>query len=114
MLRSSAGFTGYFPFARTAVRDEFEEHRRLGPGIRVNRADEVDFGGEDDLIELVVTRPSVDTTLVLERSHSSLFVWETREKLAPTALDFADGRSIQVVFGQANQMRLWVEWTGVA
>ena len=51
---------------------------------------------------------------MLERSHSSLFVWETREKLAPTALDFADGRSIQVVFGQANQMRLWVEWTGVA
>ena len=104
---------GYFPFARTAVPEEFEEHRRLGPGIRVNRTDEVDFAGEeDDLIELVVTRPSADTTFMLERSHSSLSVWETRGKLAQTALAFTGARSNQLVFGQADQMTLWVEWTG--
>lgn len=104
--------TGYFPFARTAVPEEFEEHPRLGPGIRVNRADEMDFAGEDDLIELVVTRTSADPTFVLERTHGSLFVWETREK--QTALAFTGGRSAQLVFGQANQMTLWVEWTGTA
>ena len=106
--------TGYAPFARTAVPDEFEEHPRLGPGIRVNRADEADIAGEDDLIELVVTRPSADTTLVFERSHSSLSVWESRDKDAQTALAFRGGRSTQLVFGQANQITVWVEWAGSA
>ena len=106
-LRDAHGLTvyrpqhgpGYLPFARTPVPEEFEEHPRLGPGIRVNRADEMDSAGEDDLIELVVTRPSADTSFVLERSHSSLSVWKTREKLPQTALDFTGGRSTQLVFG---------------
>ena len=112
--------TGYFPFARTAVPEAFEEDPRLGPGIRVNRAEEVDFAAEDDLaaednlIELVVTRPSADAALVLERSDGRLSVWETREKRAQTALAFTGDRSMQLVFGQANQIRLWVEWTGSA
>ncbi|MCY3818536.1 MAG: hypothetical protein OXH52_04110 [Gammaproteobacteria bacterium] len=105
---------GYLPFARTAVREEFEEHPRLGPGIRVNRADEVDFDGEDDLIEIVITRPSPETTLVLERSHSSLAIWETRDKRAQTGLAFIDDRSVLPDFGQASRRRLWVEWTGAA
>ncbi len=121
-LRDAHGLTayrpqhgpGYLPFARTPVPEEFEEHPRLGPGIRVNRADEMDFAGEDDLIELVVTRPSADTSFVLERSHSNLSVWKTREKLPQTALDFTGGRSTQLVFGPVNQMKLWVEWTGAA
>ena len=105
---------GYSLLARTAVPEAFEEDPRLGPGIRVNRADEVDFAGEDDLIEVVVTRGSADTAFVLERSHSSLAVWETREKRAQSALAFTGGRSMQVAFRQGNQTSLWVEWTGAA
>ena len=106
--------TGYAPFARTAVPEEFEEHPRLGPGIRVNRADEADIASEDDLIELVVTRPSTGTTFVFERSHISLSVWETREKRAQTALAFSGGRSTELAFDQASQITVWVEWTSTA
>lgn len=41
----------YYPFARTAVPDAFEEDNDRGPGIRVNSADERDPTGEDSLIE---------------------------------------------------------------
>lgn len=106
--------TGYHPFARTAVPEAFEEHRALGPGIRVNRAGERDLVVEDDLIELVVTRSSVDATLALERSDTSLSVWTTRRKLPQTEVVFTNNRSTPLAFGEAHLITLWVEWTGVA
>lgn len=106
--------TGYHPFARTAVPEAFEEHRFLGPGIRVNHADELDPEVEDDLIELVVTRPAADTAFVLERNDTSLSVWKTRRKLPQTEVAFTDTRSTALAFGEAHLMTLWVEWTGAA
>lgn len=72
---------GYHPFARTAVSDDLEEHRHFGPGIRVNGADEVDPEEEDDLVELVVTRPSDSATFVLERDDPSCQSGERAEGL---------------------------------
>ena len=106
--------TGYFPFARTAVPEVFEEHRGLGPGIRVNGAGEVDPEGEDDLIEVVVGRLSANTNFVLERSDPRLSVWRTREKREQTEVSFANARSTHLAFGNAQQITLWVEWTGSA
>ena len=106
--------TGYHPFARTAVPEAFEEHRFLGPGIRVNHADERDLEVEDDLIELVVTRPSADAAFALERSDTSLSVWKTRRKLPQTEVAFTNNRSTPLAFGEAHLITLWVEWTGAA
>ena len=106
--------SGYFPFARTAVPDVFEEDRALGPGIRVNGASEADPEGEDDLIELVVRRLSADTIYLLERSDPSLSVWTTRDKRAQSEVSFANARSTHLAFGNALQITLWVEWTGSA
>ena len=106
--------TGYHPFARTAVPEAFEEHRSLGPGIRVNHADERDPEVEDDLIELVVTRSSADATFALKRSDTSLSVWTTRRKLPQTEIPFTNNRSTPLAFGEAHLITLWVEWTGVA
>ena len=106
--------TGYHPFARTAVPEDIEEHRQFGPGIRVNRANEIDPDGEDDLIELVVTRPSIEAAFILERSANSLHVWTRREKIAQTEIAFTDARSTRLDFGEAQQITLWVEWTGTA
>ena len=105
---------GYRSFARTAVPDHLEDDPILGPGIRVNHPEEQDFGGEDDLIEVVVSRPSADVTFVLERSDSSLSVWRTRTKHARTALTFSDGGYAQLSFNDTDHIRLWVEWTGAA
>ena len=106
--------TGYHPFARTAVPEGIEEHRQFGPGIRVNRENEIDPEGEDDLIELIVARPSTDETFILERSAAGLRVWTRREKLAQTEVSFADARSTRLDFGDGQQITLWVEWTGAA
>ena len=106
--------TGYHPFTRTAVPEAFEEHRFLGPGIRVNHADEWDPEVEDDLIELVVTRSSADATFALERSDTSLSVWKTRRKLPQTEVAFTNNRSTPLAFGEAHMITLWVEWTGAA
>lgn len=105
---------GYRSFTRTAVPDHLEDHHILGPGIRVNHAEEQDFGGEDDLIEVevVISQPSADATFVLERSDNSLSVWRTRTKDAQTALTFTDGRYAQLSFNDTDHIRLWVEWTG--
>ena len=106
--------TGYFPFARTAVPEVFEEHHSLGPGIRVNGAGEVDPEGEDDLIEVIVGHPSANATFVLERSDPRLSVWSTREKRDQTEISFVNARSTRLAFGNARQITLWVEWTGNA
>ena len=104
------------PFARTAVPETFEEDKGRGPGIRVNSTGERDPAGEDDLIEVVVTRPSANATVVLERSNSNLSVWTTRTKHARTEVAFTNNRStrLDLAFGQATEITLWVEWTGVA
>ena len=104
------------PFARTAVPEAFEEDKDRGPGIRVNSTSERDPAGEDDLIEVVVTRPSANATVVLERSDSNLSVWATRTKRARTEIAFTNDRStrLDLAFGQATEITLWVEWTGVA
>ena len=109
----------YYPFARTAVPDAFEEDNDRGPGIRVNSAGERDPAGEeDDLIEVRVTRPSANATVVLERSDINLSVWRTRTKRARTEIPFSQNRSIRLdsdsAFGQDTELTLWVEWTGVA
>ena len=106
--------TGYHPFTRTAVPEAFEEDRFLGPGIRVNHADERDLEVEDDLIELVVTRPSADSAFALERSDTSLSVWKTRRKLPQTEVTFTNNRSTPLAFGKAQLITLWVEWSGAA
>lgn len=109
----------YYPFARTAVPDSFEEDNDRGPGIRVNSAGEKDPAGEeDDLIEVRVTRPSANAAVVLERSDTNLSVWRTRTKRARTEIPFSQNRSIRLdsdsAFGQDTELTLWVEWTGVA
>lgn len=106
--------TGYHPFTRTSVPEIFEEHGLLGAGIRVNHAGEVDPDGEDDLIELVVARPSADAAFVLERSDTRLSVWRTRGKQPRTEVVFNGALSTHLGVGEAQQMTLWVEWTGTA
>ena len=107
---------GYHPFARTAVPEAFEEDNDRGPGIRVNSAGERDFAGEDDLIAVVVTRPSANATVVLERSDTNLSVWTTRTKQEGTEITFTGTHSVQLgpAFGQATELPLWVEWIGGA
>ncbi|MYH29304.1 MAG: hypothetical protein F4137_10710 [Acidobacteria bacterium] len=105
---------GYFPFARTGVPEDLEEDPDLGPGIRVNGAEEVDPEGEDDLIELVVERGSSEAVFALERSDPALSVWTTREKRPETELAFTGSRSETLVFSEAGQLTLWVEWNGTA
>lgn len=107
----------YSPFARTVVPEAFEEDNDRGPGIRINSADERDtVAGEDDLIEVVVTRPSANAPVVLERSDTNLSVWTTRAKRARTEIVFTSARStrLDLAFGQATAITLWVEWTGTA
>ena len=112
----------YYPFARTAVPEAFEEDNDRGPGIRVNSADERDPTGEDniieedDLIEVRVTRPSANATVGLERSDTNLSVWKTRTKRAGSEIPFSQNRSIRLDsdFGQDTELTLWVEWTGGA
>lgn len=101
---------GYAPFERTRVREEHEEDPELGPGIRVNGPGELDPGGEDDLVELVVARALADVTLVLQRSGPELAVWGTRDKQPGSALAFTGNRSAPLAFQGADTLTLWVEW----
>lgn len=105
---------GYAPFARTAVPEAQEENVRLGPGIRVNGAGELDPFGEDDLVELVVGHAPRGATLVLERDDPGLHLWTTPERQVGTELAFSGNRSGALVFGGATRLTLWVEWTGAA
>lgn len=105
--------TGYHPFVRTPVPEGVEEHRQFGPGIRANSGAETDSQGEDDdLIELLVTMPSVSANFVLMRSDVDLAVWGTRRKEA--GVGFTGTRSTRLAVGGAQQITLWVEWTGGA
>ena len=103
---------GYHPFTRTAVPEDLEEHPQFGPGIRVNGRSETDPEGEDDLIELVVTRPLAAGDFAFMRSAPELSVWTTREK--QTEVGFAGLSSTRLAFAGAQQITLWVEWTGTA
>ena len=103
---------GYAPFVRRRVPEHLEEDPALGPGIRVNGAGELDPAGEDDLVELVVTRALDGATHVLERGGSQLAVWSTRDKQPGTELAFQGARSSPIAFGGEGSVTLWVEWSG--
>lgn len=104
--------TGYTPFSRTPVPDEWETDALLGPGIRRNLAGEIDPSSEDDLIELTVDRGIAGASLTLGRSASELLVWTTRNKQPGTQLVFVGNLSNPVAFPSGAQTTLWVEWTG--
>jgi len=102
---------GYFPHARTAVPDAWEEDDELGPGIRRNGAGEVDPNGEDDLIELTVTSPHAPLSFKLVRSNPALRLWTTRTRTAGSELAFTADRSAAFGVGTGGAT-LWVEWDG--
>lgn len=105
---------GYAPFVRTAVPDALEMDAALGAGIRINGAGEVDPAGEDDLIEMTVDRAFTNGTFVLFRDAPVLSVWTTREMAAGTELAFSGDFSAPIQFGAAQQVTLWVEWSGAS
>jgi hypothetical protein len=103
---------GYAPFARARVPEALEEDSAFGPGIRVNGPGELDPAGEDDLVELIVGRPFLGESFVLERSGAVLSLWSTRDRQPGTALAFLGNRSAPLAFGRERSLTLWVEWSG--
>jgi hypothetical protein len=102
---------GYAPFVQKRVPEELEEDPARGPGIRVNGLGELDPAGEDDLVEVIVSR-EVDATLVLERSGPQLSVWRTRDRRPGMELPFVGARSAPLPFGRESRLTLWIEWRG--
>ena len=115
---------GYAPFQKTAVAEADETDTKLGPGIRIN-GDDDDGGGvadryesftntqENDLIEVLIESIPGQNNLVLEVTHSGLFVWENWSKGgAPIAT--SSGPSAPLTFDSNGQKTVYVEWTDAA
>lgn len=100
-----------FPFLHTAVPDAQEEDLRLGPGIRVNGAREIDPIAEDDLVQVMVRPVLRDTPLFLERSDNALALWTTRDKQHGTGVSFAEGAAGPLAFPDGHAISLWAECT---
>ncbi|MCB9851142.1 MAG: hypothetical protein H6817_10620 [Phycisphaerales bacterium] len=102
--------TAYFPFARTAVPDDWENDEQLGPGIRINNGD-ADPSGEDDLIEVVLTVDPPGAELTLRKSTSAMTIWTTRNKQPGTNIVFPSTKSVPLPVGPTEtSLTLWVEW----
>ena len=97
---------------------------KLGPGIRIN-GDDDDGGGvadryesftntqENDLIEVLIESIPGQNNLVLEVTHSGIFVWENWSKGgAPIAT--SSGPSAPLTFDSNGQKTVYVEWTDAA
>ena len=115
---------GYAPFQKTAVAEADETDTKLGPGIRIN-GDDDDGGGvadryesftntqENDLIEVLIESIPGQNNLVLEVTHSGIFVWENWSKGgAPIAT--SSGPSAPLTFDSNGQKTVYVEWTDAA
>ena len=114
---------GYAPFQKTAVAEADEVDTKLGPGIRINGDDDDGNGTdrnqsstnlqENDLIEVLIESIPGQNNLVLEVTHSGLFVWENWSKGgAPIAT--SSGPSAPLTFDSNGQKTVYVEWTDAA
>jgi hypothetical protein len=103
---------GYFPFARTAVPDAWEENTGLGPGIRINAPGDSDPGGEDDLVEVVLSFDPPGAALALRRGDGALRVWTTPDRQPGSEIAFSgDKTGILPIGPSATALTVWVEWS---
>ena len=110
----------YSPFRQTAVAEKDEESTELGPGIRMNGDDDNGVGGpdrdedgwvglENDLIEVRIDRLSGMGNFVLERSSTSIKLWESSAK--GVEIDFPDdGMQSEPVGFVDDWASVFVEW----